>query len=107
MFGKLGDMGNMMKKAMEMKKEMARIQEELADVEVKGVCGSSVEVTATGGMKIKKVKIAPEMLNSGKTEELEDLVLIAVNNALDEAKKVSQEKMMSLTGGLNIPGLSS
>ena len=94
-----------MKKAMEMKKEMGKIQEELAEVEVKGVCGTSVEVTATCDMQIKDIKIAPETVSAGKTEEIEDVVLIAVNNALDEAKKVSKQKMTRLTGGLNIPGL--
>ena len=106
MFGKLGDMGGMMKKAMEMKKEMGKIQEELAGIEVTGVCGTSVEAIATCDMKIKSIKIAPEAVNAGKTEEIEDVVLVAVNNALDEAQKVSKQKMMRLTGGLNIPGLS-
>ena len=105
MFGKIGDMGGMMKKAYEMKKQFGKIQEELAEVEVKGICGTSVEVTASADMKIKQISIAPEAVNSGETEKLEDLVLIAVNNALDEAKKVSQQKMARITGGLNIPGL--
>ncbi len=105
MFGKIGDMGGMMKKAYEMKKEFGKVQEELAETEVTGVCGTSVEVTATADMKIKRIRIAPEAVNSGETEKLEDLVLIAVNNALDEAKKYSQQKMMRITGGLNLPGL--
>ena len=105
MFGKLGDMGGMMKKVMEMKKGMGKIQEELAEIEVKGVCGTSVEVTATCDMKIKSIKIAPETVSAGKAEEIEDLLLVAVNNALDEAQKVSKQKMMRITGGLNLPGL--
>jgi nucleoid-associated protein EbfC len=105
MFGKIGDMGGMMKKAYEMKKEFGKIQEELADVEVKGICATSIEVTASADMKIKQIRIAPEAVNSGEAEKLEDLILIAVNNALDEAKKVSQQKMTRITGGLNIPGL--
>ena len=105
MFGKIGDMGNMMKKAYEMKKEFGKIQEELSELEVKGVCGSSVEVTATADMKIKKIRIAPEAVNSGEIEKVEDLIQIAVNNALDEAKKASQQKLARITGGLNLPGL--
>ncbi|MCP4179899.1 MAG: YbaB/EbfC family nucleoid-associated protein [bacterium] len=105
MFGKVGDMGGMIKKAMEMKKEMANIKEELETTEVQGVCGSSIQVTATGTMKIKSIKIAPECVKQGETENLEDMVLIAVNNAIDEAQKVSQSKMSAVTGGLNIPGL--
>jgi DNA-binding YbaB/EbfC family protein len=105
MFGKIGDIGGMMKKAYEMKKELGKIQEELADVEVKGICGTSVEVTATADMKIKRIRIAPEAVNSENAEELENLVLTAVNDALDEARKVSQQKMAQVTGGLNLPGL--
>jgi nucleoid-associated protein EbfC len=105
MFGKIGDMSGMIKKAMEMKKEMANIKEELETTEVSGVCGSSVQVIATGTMHIKSIKIAPECVKQGETENLEDMVLIAVNNAIDEAQKVSQSKMAAVTGGLNIPGL--
>ena len=105
MFGKIGDMAGMMKKAYEMKKEFGKIQEELADIEVKGICGTSVEVTATADMKIQHIRIAPEVVNSGDAAKLEDLVLVAINNAIDEAKKISQQKMSRLTGGLNIPGL--
>jgi len=105
MFGKIGDMGGMLKKAYEMKKEFGKIQEELAEIEVVGVCGSSVEVKASADMTIKSIKIAPETVNSGNVEEVEDMVLVAVNNALGEAKQASQQKMQRLTGGLNIPGL--
>ena len=105
MFGKIGDMGSMMKKAYEMKKEAEKIQKELASTEVKAGCGTSVEVIATADMKIKNIIVAPEVMASGEIKKVEETVLIAVNNALDEAKKVSQQKMMNLTGGLNIPGL--
>lgn len=105
MFGKIGDMGGMLKKAYEMKKEMENIKEELTNVEVKGVFGSSVQVIATGAMKIKSIKIAPESIKEGNTEKIEDMVLIAVNNALEEAQKLAQSKMSVITGGLNIPGL--
>ena len=105
MFGKLGDMGGMLKKVYEMKKDMESIKEELTKTEVRGVYGSSVEVISTGDMKIKSIKIAPEIVKDGNTQLIEDMVLIAVNNALDETKKLAQNKMSSITGGLNIPGL--
>ncbi|MEI6055013.1 MAG: YbaB/EbfC family nucleoid-associated protein [Lentisphaerota bacterium] len=105
MFGKIGDMGGMLKKAYEMKKEMENIKEELTNIEVHGVFGSSVQVVATGAMKIKSIKIAPEAIKEGNTEKVEDMVLIAVNNALEEAQKLAHSKMSVITGGLNIPGL--
>lgn len=105
MFGKIGEMGGMLKKAYEMKKELEKIKEQLADVEVKGVFGSSAEVIVTGAMKVKSIKIAPEAIKEGNAEKIQDMVTIAVNNALEEAQKLAQSKMSVLTGGLNIPGL--
>ena len=107
MFGKMGDMGGMLKKAYEMKNQMGKIKEELDGIEVKGLCEDLVEVTATCSMKVKSIKISPELVNTGDTEKVEDMVMTAVNSAMDEAKKISQKKMSDLTGGLglNIPGL--
>jgi nucleoid-associated protein EbfC len=105
MFGKIGDMGGMMKKAMEMKKEMGRIKEEIASAEVKGFCDTSVEVLLSGDMNVKSIKIAPEVIQSGDVQKIEDMVTVAMNSALVEAKKLSQQKMSAVTGGLNIPGL--
>jgi nucleoid-associated protein EbfC len=105
MFGKFGDMGNMMKKAMEMKKEMGKIKEEIAETEVKGICGTSVEVTLSGDMNVKSIRIAPEVINGGDVQKVEEMITVAVSSALEEAKRLSQEKMKAVTGGLNIPGL--
>ena len=105
MFGKLGDMGNMMKKAMEMKKEMGRIKDEISETEVKGVCGTSVEVTLSGDMTVKSIRIAPEVLQDGDVQKAEEMVTVAVSNAIEEAKSLSQQKMQAVTGGLDIPGL--
>ena len=105
MFGKIGDMGGMVKKALEMKKELEKIKAELAKVEAKGVFGSSVEVVVTGDLSVKSIRIAPESMKNVSPQQLEDMVVIATNNALDEAKKTAQAKMSVVTGGLNIPGL--
>jgi len=105
MFGKMGDMAGMLKKAYEMKKEMAKIKEELENTELKGVFGSSVEVICTGNYKIKSIKIAPEAIRADEAKKLEEMLTIAVNNAIEEAQKLSGTKMAALTGGLNIPGL--
>ena len=107
MFGKLGDMAGMMKKAKEMQENMAATQEELAQTEVKGCsdCGS-VEVTATCDMTIKRVNIKQECFDTNDPEIMENQVLSAVNSAIAAAKAETQAKMSELTGGLNIPGLT-
>lgn len=107
MFGKLGDMAGMMKKAQEMQRNMAAVQEELAQTEVTGSssCGK-VQVTTTCDMIIKRVEIQQECFDTKDPEIMENQVLEAVNDAIASAKNKAQEKMAEITGGLNIPGMS-
>jgi len=106
MFGKLGDMGALLKKAQDMQNSIGKMKEELAKIEVAGSSGGKyVEVLASGDFTIKSVKINPACLKAEDAEMVEDMVLTAVNAALDNAKKEAQQQMAKLTGGLSIPGL--
>jgi DNA-binding YbaB/EbfC family protein len=106
MFGNLGEMAGLMKKASQIQDNMKKMKEEMANVEVSGQSGGGqVEVLASGDFKIKKIIVKPECVNAEDTELLEDLILSAVNNALDAAKLKAQEEMNKVTGGINIPGL--
>ena len=106
MFGKIGEMGNLLKQAQDIKGKMAKIRDDLARLEVVGSSGGEfVKVVADGEMTIKSVVIKPECLNPADAEMVEDMVLTAVNAAIAEAKKLSQEKMSELTMGFKIPGL--
>ena len=107
MFGKLGDMANLMKKANEMQKKMAELQEEISKLEVKGYsAGNMVEAVACGDFTIKRITIKNECAKTGDPEIIQQHVETAVNNALNEIKSQSKEKMATITGGLNIPGLN-
>ena len=107
MFGKLGDMANLMQKAHEMQKKMAEVQEEISKLEVKGYStGNLVEAVAGGDFAIKRITIKNECAKTGDAEIIQKHVLTAVNNALDEIKMQSKEKMGTITGGMNIPGLN-
>ena len=100
-----GGMGGLYKKAQQMQKKMADIQEELNNMEIEGKSGGDmVKVKVNGKKLLLSININPEILTTEK-EMLEDLVLVAVNQALEKVDKISQEKMGSLTGGMNIPGL--
>ena len=100
-----GGMGGLYKKAQQMQKKMADIQEELNNMEIEGKSGGNmVKVIVNGKKLLLSININPEILTTEK-EMLEDLVLVAVNQALEKVDKISQEKMGSLTGGMNIPGL--
>ena len=100
-----GGMGGMYKKAQEMQKKMADIQSELSSMEVEGSSGGDmVKVIVSGEKKILSLNLDPDILNEDK-EMLEDLILVAINQAIEKVDSISKEKMGSLTGGMNIPGL--
>jgi len=100
-----GGMGNLYKKAQQMQKKMADIQNELENMEIEGIAGGDmIKVKVNGKKKLLSININPEILNEDK-EMIEDLILVAINQALDEVDKVSKDKMGGLTGGMNIPGL--
>jgi DNA-binding YbaB/EbfC family protein len=105
--GSLGDIGNLMKMAKDFQGNMKNMKEELAKQEFSGASGGgTVKVTVSGAMQIKNVAIKPEAVDMSDLSLLEDMVLVATNNALDAAKKTLQEKMQEMTGGaIDLPSL--
>ena len=104
MFGNLGEMAGLMKKAKDMKANLAKMKEEIASSEFYGTCpGDKVSVVMGGDFQVRQLKIAPDAAED--TEALEDLVKTAINSAVSSAQANIQEKMKEVTGGLNIPGL--
>ena len=100
-----GGMGGMYKKAQQMQKKMAEIQEELESMEIEIESGGGmIKVKINGKKQIVSIDINKEVLNEDK-DMVEDLVLVAINQALDKVDSISKEKLGSLTGGMNIPGL--
>lgn len=67
--------------------------------------GGAVKITVTGKMELTKVEIQPEVVDPDDVEMLSDLVMAAANEALRTAAKEKEEKMDSISGGLNIPGM--
>ncbi len=101
-----GGFGNIMKQAQEMQEKMKRIQEELASLTVTGRAGGGlVEIEMTCRHDVRAVRIDPALMEDDR-EVLEDLVAAATNDAVQRVEKTVQEKMGSVTGGLNIPGLN-
>jgi DNA-binding YbaB/EbfC family protein len=100
------NLGNI-KQAMELKSKLDQAQKELSNTIVEADAGKgAVKVTMDGQQKIKSVKISPEIINQGKPELLEELVLKAVSEALAKSQKAAAKQLKGLTGGLKIPGLS-
>ncbi len=99
-----GGLGNLMKQAQKMQADMQKAQEELANMEVTGQSGGGmVQVVMTGRHDVKRVTIDDSLMEEDK-EMLEDLLAAAVNDAVRQVEKTSQEKMSGMTAGLNLPG---
>jgi hypothetical protein len=100
------NMGNLMKQAQQFQSKMAKLQEELGDKTVEASSGGGmVTVVVNGQQEIISIKIDPEVIDSDDAEMLQDLILAAVNDGLSRAKKMVNEEMGKLTGGLNLPNI--
>ena len=94
---------NMLKQIQQMQTRMARMQEELGAMTVTGTAGGgAVTVVATGHQQIQSIAIQTEVLEEG-AEMVSDLVLAAVNAALDQSRDLATQQMGQLTAGLNLP----
>jgi DNA-binding YbaB/EbfC family protein len=91
----------MMQQMQRLQQQMAEAQEKLAEETVSATSGGgAVKVTMTGDQKCQSVEIAPELLKDADAEMLQDLILTAVNLALDKSRELQQEVMGPLAGGL-------
>ena len=100
--GMPGNMNNLMKQAQKMQKQMETQQAELEAKEFSAAAGGGVvEVTVTGKREVTKVKIDPEAVDPDDVEMLEDLLVAAVNEALDKVDEASAASMSKFTGGMN------
>jgi nucleoid-associated protein EbfC len=96
----------MMKQAQKLQSKMLEMQEELGNRAVTvQVGGGMVEVVANGRQEILSMRIDPEVVTPDDTEMLQDLIMAAVNDALNRSREMVSEEMAKLTGGMKIPGL--
>ena len=99
-------MNDLMKQAQQMQKRMLEIREELANQTIEAtVGGDMVTAVVNGQQELVSIRITPEVVDPDDTEMLEDLVVAAVNEALQKSQDLMSEEMSKLTGGLKIPGL--
>lgn len=94
----------LMSQMQKLQEEMEKTQAALDEEEVTAsVGGGVVTVVATGGQVIKSITIKPEAIDPDDVDMLQDMLLSAVNEALQKAKTLSEERLGSLTGGLGLP----
>lgn len=102
LFGNLGEMGDMINKAREMQKKLAKIKDELKHLTYTGEAGG-VKVMVDGEMEIKKVDYD---INRVAPAQLGGFIKDAANRALTQAKDDAAEKLKQAAGGLSLPGLT-
>jgi len=91
----------------QMQNRLAKIQDELANETVEASAGGGVvKATATGQQKLVGITIDPSVIDPEDVEMLQDLVVVAVNDALAKAQELAAQRLSSLTGGMKIPGLT-
>jgi DNA-binding YbaB/EbfC family protein len=95
-----------MRQLEQLQSQLLAAQEALGEETVTAtVGGGAVAVTMTGHQEVRAVKIDPKVLDPHDVEMIEDLLVAAFNQALEQSKKLVESRMAPLTGGLNIPGL--
>ncbi|MBM3529443.1 MAG: YbaB/EbfC family nucleoid-associated protein [Alphaproteobacteria bacterium] len=100
----MADFMGMMKQAAQLQAKMQEMQAELDRTEVEGTAGGGmVSVTLTAKGELKGVKFDESLMKPGEKEILEDLLVAAHADARRKAEAVMQDKMKSLTGGLQLP----
>ncbi len=98
-----GGLGGMMKQAQQMQQNMQKAQAELATVEVEGQAASGmVKVTMTCGYVARRVSLDDSVLSDDK-EMLEDLIVLAINDALKKVEITTQQRMSGFTSGMGLP----
>ena len=97
---------NILRQAQQMQQRLVKAQEELENEMVEATAGGgAVTVVISGKQKVHSVKIDPAAVDPQDVGMLEDLVLAAVNEAMDKAQELAAKRMEAITGGMNIPGL--
>ncbi len=100
----MADFSKIFEQAQQMQTRMKEMQEELEKQTVTAAAGGGlVAVEADGKGTITRVKIDPSVADPKDVEMLEDLVLVAVNEAQKRASELARGEMSKLTGGLNLP----
>lgn len=104
--GGASNMNSMIKQAQKMQDEITALQTDIEAREFSATSGGGVvEVTVTGAKNIKSIKIKPEAVDPEDIEMLEDLVVSAINEAMNEVEKTTENEMNKITGGVALPGL--
>ena len=98
--------GGMLGQIQKLQQEMAKAQEALAEETLEVTAGGgAITIVVTGNQRIKSITLQPEVVDPTDVEMLQDLLVAAVNEAIESSQTHAAQKLQGLTGGLGIPGL--
>lgn len=98
--------GGMAQQLQKLQQEMLETQEALGDEVVEVTAGGgAITVAITGHQRVKSITIDPEVVDPDDVEMLQDLILAAINEAIEKSQNMAAERLGGLTGGLGLPGL--
>ena len=99
-------MGMNMKMIQQMQTRLEKMQRELAETEIEGSAGGGiVKARVTGAREFRGISIDPSAVDPEDVDVLEDLITVAIQDAMNRANSMAEEKMGGLTGGMRLPGL--
>jgi DNA-binding YbaB/EbfC family protein len=98
--------GNLMAQVQQMQEQMATQQDALANETVSVTAGGgAITVVISGHQRIQSIEIQPELIDPEEAEMLQDMLVAAINSAIEQSQAMAAERMEGLTGGLNINDL--
>ena len=105
-FGGLGDIAKLMKEAQKMQDNMETAREELQSARVEATSGGgAVKAIVDGEGKLVSITLSKDAVDPDDVEMLQDLIMTAIKDAESKAEDLQRERMQSVTGGMNLPGL--
>jgi hypothetical protein len=96
---------DLMRQVQRMQRDMERIQAEAAqEVVTVTAGGGAITIAITGGLQVQSITLQPEVVDPEDVEMLQDLLVAAVNEAIQKAQALMSDRMGALTGGMGLPG---
>jgi len=97
---------NILRQAQQLQAKLAKAQEELADMTTEATAGGgAIKIVIDGKQIVRSITIDPDVVSSGDIEMLQDMMVAAMNEAVNKSQEMAANHLGKLTGGLNIPGL--
>jgi hypothetical protein len=99
--------GGLAQQLQKMQAEMMKAQEALEDEIIEVTSGGgAVKIVITGHQRVRSIMIDPEVLSGADAEMLQDMLVAAVNQAIEQSQTLAASRLESVTGGMNLPGFS-